>query len=400
MEDVQDSDLDSKAAMLASIAFTDILNVIQSSNLNFQLQLSPFSAYISLKKSLVKDKTGAPFFPSTTPRIPSADAEDLAAKNYKLEQDISNLSKKYEDVAETLENSMIENKKLKETISEKDHQLESFTNKSHLLQTKLEKAECKMVKLTADTKEKEFKHSKEICDLKLRIKEDSETIDRLKTAATDASKAKKSLEKIIHNLENQIDNLNNKLETVQASRKDVKAEKDNLAREIKRLQKNSQQLKCIPAKSQSEANNNIPAMHHIISTFSRSVQTSQCQCSSPNPSVIPETVECFVCNKKFNEESNLKEHAAEEHSIELQLEKLSDFSEEDPFIRFVKSIHLGLNYISERLKLYPENWDHIEERIKFRMLAQKKLEICSKYIEENMMKNELVTAKNYDWAEV
>ena len=41
--------------MMASIAFDNILKEIQTSNLNFQLQVSPFSAQISLKKSLVKD---------------------------------------------------------------------------------------------------------------------------------------------------------------------------------------------------------------------------------------------------------------------------------------------------------------------------------------------------------
>ena len=38
--------------------FYKILDQIKSSNLNFQLSLSPFSAQISLKKSLVKDRSG------------------------------------------------------------------------------------------------------------------------------------------------------------------------------------------------------------------------------------------------------------------------------------------------------------------------------------------------------
>ena len=44
--------------MAASKAFDKILDCVKSSNLNFCLQLSPFSANISLKKTLVKDKAG------------------------------------------------------------------------------------------------------------------------------------------------------------------------------------------------------------------------------------------------------------------------------------------------------------------------------------------------------
>ena len=50
------SDLDS--TMLAKTTFEKILEQIKESNLNFYMQLSPFSASISLKKSFVKDRFG------------------------------------------------------------------------------------------------------------------------------------------------------------------------------------------------------------------------------------------------------------------------------------------------------------------------------------------------------
>jgi chromosome segregation ATPase len=49
---------DKNPTMVAKKSFENILEQIQSSNLNFQLQLSPFSANISLKKSFIKDKSG------------------------------------------------------------------------------------------------------------------------------------------------------------------------------------------------------------------------------------------------------------------------------------------------------------------------------------------------------
>ena len=45
--------------MHATNTFDRLLQEIRSSNLNFQLQESPFSAQISIKKSLVKEKNGS-----------------------------------------------------------------------------------------------------------------------------------------------------------------------------------------------------------------------------------------------------------------------------------------------------------------------------------------------------
>jgi hypothetical protein len=55
--------IDSEAKMAASTTFDYILEQIKTSNPNFWIQLSPFSATISLKKSLVKDVSGLPVMP-------------------------------------------------------------------------------------------------------------------------------------------------------------------------------------------------------------------------------------------------------------------------------------------------------------------------------------------------
>ena len=47
--------------MAAGAVFESILQQIQSSNLNFKLQLSPFAAEISLKKTPVKNRNGVPY---------------------------------------------------------------------------------------------------------------------------------------------------------------------------------------------------------------------------------------------------------------------------------------------------------------------------------------------------
>ena len=50
------SELDLK--MLASHSFDKVIDFVKQSNLNFQIQLSPFSAIISLKKSYIKNING------------------------------------------------------------------------------------------------------------------------------------------------------------------------------------------------------------------------------------------------------------------------------------------------------------------------------------------------------
>ena len=51
---------DEHSTMAASLSFEAILRDIQASNLNFWIEMSPFSAVINLKKSLIKNKLGVP----------------------------------------------------------------------------------------------------------------------------------------------------------------------------------------------------------------------------------------------------------------------------------------------------------------------------------------------------
>ena len=51
--------------MAASAMFEGIINQVRSSNLNFQIQMTPFSANILIKKTLIRDNAGSPIIPST-----------------------------------------------------------------------------------------------------------------------------------------------------------------------------------------------------------------------------------------------------------------------------------------------------------------------------------------------
>ena len=132
--------------MLASKAFHDILSRIQSSNLNFQLQISPFAALILLKKTLVKDKSGAYLLPLSAPILRDDDFENLVTKNLELERNILDLQKNYDKVTkdcakayESLQNSESENEVFKKAINDKEIMLKNTKSDSLLLQNKLEK---------------------------------------------------------------------------------------------------------------------------------------------------------------------------------------------------------------------------------------------------------------------
>ena len=108
-------------------AFNEILDRIRGSNLNYQIQLSPFSAYISLKNTLIKDKRGFQVLPQSTP-FPSKDVKNndiveiLTAKNQKLENDLSALQSTLDKVVKDVEESH-------RTLKSRDSEIDNLKNK-------------------------------------------------------------------------------------------------------------------------------------------------------------------------------------------------------------------------------------------------------------------------------
>ena len=112
-------------SMMASKIFNDVLNTVQSSNLNFCLQISPFAANISLKKSFLKDKSGNVLVPDHAYTETTFD-ENIAAlvsKNLRLEKqnstlrmDLENTLDEYQKVFKQLEKLKVVEKELVEEI--------------------------------------------------------------------------------------------------------------------------------------------------------------------------------------------------------------------------------------------------------------------------------------------
>ena len=102
--------------MTASLTFQHILTQIQDSNLNFQLQVSPSAAVISLKKSFVKDKSGVPL-----PRM--RHLSDTSSKIEALEAELSSMHNEYDRlVAKNKEASKIIDT-LEKCLNERDQRI-------------------------------------------------------------------------------------------------------------------------------------------------------------------------------------------------------------------------------------------------------------------------------------
>ena len=83
----------SDATMVADEAFNLVLEQIRNSKLNFQLQMSPFSAWISLKKSFIKNKDGTPI--TSVTKSNSDEILMLKDKNRSLEISFRSLQDVY-----------------------------------------------------------------------------------------------------------------------------------------------------------------------------------------------------------------------------------------------------------------------------------------------------------------
>ena len=93
----------SDLTMAATQSLEQILNLVKASNLNFQIQQSPFSATISLRRSFIKDKLGNPLIPPP----PNTDLfSSLSKDNQTLNEKVYHLEGKYDIIHRNYENAL------------------------------------------------------------------------------------------------------------------------------------------------------------------------------------------------------------------------------------------------------------------------------------------------------
>ena len=107
MDELTDSDI----TMAATTSFNNILNQIQTSGLNYQLKITPFSAVISIKKSFVKDREGVPIW-SVEKML------DMGAKNdIKVKQELDELKQKQKEYSRGLDTAFNIMEELKNSVA-------------------------------------------------------------------------------------------------------------------------------------------------------------------------------------------------------------------------------------------------------------------------------------------
>ena len=213
MEKITDSDTNS--AMLASNVFNKIIDQIQSSNLNFHLQISPFSAKISLKKSLIRGKAGALLLPPDRIMLANKNddgVENLAAKNVMLEEKLFLLENNYQqavnDSAKADEMiNILECKVVKaeahalEIYNDSQSEIDTLKESNKALQTKINEYELEisdLKRVKGSALEASAKLNKDLNDYKLKFstekdalkKEHKEEVKALKNSIGQANKEK------------------------------------------------------------------------------------------------------------------------------------------------------------------------------------------------------------------
>ena len=106
MDEIEVSDVD--ITMQASNMFNDILDKVRNSSLNFNIQMSPFTATISLKKLLAKDRSGAyiqPTFSYSMAPTPDKNLEMymIKSENIKLRNEVNYLKESNQKLTSELD---------------------------------------------------------------------------------------------------------------------------------------------------------------------------------------------------------------------------------------------------------------------------------------------------------
>ena len=202
--------------MAVDATFSSIINEIQLSNLNFSLQITPFAAYITLKKSVIKDYDGIQAVPSPPIMLLLQQAQqtinDLQEENklQKIETDAAHKNN---------ENLVNDNAALVKAVQVSDEKLAVSDATNHSLHEKLNAAEKEILKISST------KHACET-DMKDAQKSHFQEINQANSVIKTLKKDGKNLEKEIHNLKRNLESTRNTLKTLKNEHSSLKMNKN------------------------------------------------------------------------------------------------------------------------------------------------------------------------------
>merc|ERR1712208_179206 len=133
--------------MAVDATFSSILNEIQLSNLNFSLQITPFAAYITRKKSVIKNQNGIRTVPSPPVLFLLQQAQQTIAE---LREENKRLKIEIIEAEKSNESRVYDNAALVEALQVSNDKLTFSNTMNNTLHGKLDVAEEKIQKLTSE----------------------------------------------------------------------------------------------------------------------------------------------------------------------------------------------------------------------------------------------------------
>ena len=192
---VRNIDSDETPTMLASRMFDKILHDVQSSNLNFQVQISPFSAQISIKKSLLKERNGSFRLLPIQQSYRESEFSTLESENKKLEMMLVTLHNEYAHTVDELSEANSRIKLLEECLDNNDKNEEEPDNdKVSQLATKT--VENGIMKETIEQRNMNLKELENVLEVKNKVIENlNRNLNETKVKAKDENDALQKLHK-------------------------------------------------------------------------------------------------------------------------------------------------------------------------------------------------------------
>ena len=319
-----------------------LLDGIKSSQLDFLLQETPYSVFLTIRKKYIKN-----FKPASKDEL------------FENESVIEDLKQENENLRNVAKEITIEN--------------EANKNKVTVLEKRLEQAEEDMLKHLENEKNQKSKLTDEIDVLKKIKKKDNDSIVRLTTDLSKSKSELKSLRKALANTEKMNENLRDKADNLNVSKCNLVKEKGKLVAEVKSLKKKVRNME-----EENFSNNDT-----CISS-----QSPICLANASSQTTNP--LKCLICEKLCTDSFDLKNHSEIDHELSIDIEKLEDPTEDDPTSRFINSMNVDPDYLRKRRNNFPDHWDHVDERNKIRMLAKMNFADKSTRIERNMKKVDFI----------
>ena len=310
--------------MDAKLSCEFLLHQLKSSNLNFMLQETPFSAYLTIRKSFVRNLNSNNLFPT-------------------LNESEETLRKKIE--ALEAENLCLKSENL-------DHKTE-LTKLEHIiikLEDKVKTAEIQTIKHTQESKKVEKQFSK-VTDF---LGEKEKEIIKLEAISNNLNDDNVKIRENLRNVSNSLKvsekealKARNKCENLESTVAKLKAEKGTLQKNIKRLEKskkprtNSKPKQKLLEAFHPEANNNdseeTDTDHPITYNFPVSSNPFELLEDLEKKDCLPENYN-FAKSEKYSDFAKNSEDAIEKEENDEPLGKKNKIMTPEQEIRVLKQI--------------------------------------------------------------